>query len=75
MHMHTQVYTLAHEYTHIRTHLAQTFTHMLLSLLFFFQEKEPEKWPFIYFELSGLRQHSLPVPEKKRKSQTAKQRE
>ncbi len=37
------MYTLAHEYAHILTQLTQTFTHMLLLLLFFFQEKEAEK--------------------------------
>lgn len=37
------MYTLVHEYTHVLTHLTQTFTHMLVSLLFFFQEKEAEK--------------------------------
>lgn len=40
---------------------------MLLLLLFFFQEKEAEKWPFIYFEFWGCSKHSLPVPDKKRK--------
>lgn len=52
------VHTYVHSYVHIGTQmcshtcLTQTFTHILIELLSFFQEKEAEKWPKNLFTLS-----------------------
>ena len=63
-HTYTVMYTLAHESTHTHTYTLDT-THMLVPLLFFFQEKEAEKWPFIYFELWGCGNTACQYQEKR----------